>query len=192
MTQVCSLPSSTADVNDTYHNKRLPKGIHVIRSDEKSARKVEAISHSDHTEALPWGYLFIQHYAAEKFEKTLRTAQFEGDFIPRCFIHRTVSFKNKPNGKGVVKVERPSVSGLVFLQGHTTDLRNFLQKYYPQYHLVNNCMNGQPASIKDSIMQPRARNLSARPLHQVCTRPRKVARLNRHISRTRGLRSTHT
>lgn len=44
MTQVSSLSSSTADVNDMYNNKRLPKGIHVIRSDEKSARKVEGMS----------------------------------------------------------------------------------------------------------------------------------------------------
>ena len=154
MTQVCSLPSSTADVNDTYHNNRLPKGIHIVRSDEKSARKVEGVSRCDNTEGVPWGYLFIQHNAAEKFEKTLNTAKFDGDFKPKCFIHRTISFKQKSKGCGVVKVERPSVSGLVFLQGHTNDLRIFLQKYYPQYHLVNNCMNGQPASIKDSIMQP--------------------------------------
>ena len=93
MTQVCSLPSSTANVNDTYHNKRLPKGIHIVRSDEKSARKVEGVPRCDNTEGIPWGYLFIQHNAAEKFEKTLNTANFEGDFKPKCFIHRTISFK---------------------------------------------------------------------------------------------------
>ena len=54
MTQVSSLPSSTADVNDMYNNKRLPKGIHVIRSDEKSARKVEGMSESE-VEGTPWG-----------------------------------------------------------------------------------------------------------------------------------------
>jgi len=116
MTQVSSLPSSTADVNDVYNNKRLPKGIHVIRSDEKSARKVEGMSESE-VEGTSWGYLFIQHFAAEKFEKTLETVKLEGDFKPNCFIHRTITYKRKPNGKGVMKEEKPSVSGLVFLQG---------------------------------------------------------------------------
>jgi len=47
MTQVSSLPSSTADVNDMYNNKRLPKGIRVVGTDEKSARKVEGMSKSE-------------------------------------------------------------------------------------------------------------------------------------------------
>ena len=153
MTQVSSLPSSTADVNDMCNNKRLPKGIHVIRSDEKSARKVEGMSESE-VEGTPWGYLFIQHFAAEKFEKTLETVKLEGDFKPNCFIHRTITYKRKPNGKGVVKEEKPSVSGLVFLQGETDKLKVFLQKNFPRYHLVNNCMDGTPASIKDSVMRP--------------------------------------
>ena len=57
MTQVSSLPSSTADVNDTYNNKRLPKGIHVVGTDEKSVPKVEGMSKSEDTET-PWGRVF--------------------------------------------------------------------------------------------------------------------------------------
>ena len=156
MTQVCSLPSSTADVNDVYNmynNKRLPKGIHVVGADEESASKVEGISYVEDVEA-PWGYLFIQHLAAERFEKMLGNENLEGDFIPKCFIHRTINYRRKPNGKGVVKEEKPSVSGLVFLQGETQELKSFLHKNFPQYHLVNNCMTGKPASIKDSVMKP--------------------------------------
>lgn len=162
MTQVSSLSSSTADVNDMYNNKRLPKGIHVIRSDEKSVRKVEGMSDSEE-EGTPWGYLFIQHFAAEKFEKTLETVKLEGDFKPNCFIHRTITYKRKPNGKGVVKEEKPSVSGLVFLQGETDKLKVFLQKNFPRYHLVNNCMDGTPASIKDSVMRPFMQVMESEP-----------------------------
>lgn len=162
MTQVSSLSSSTADVNDMYNNKRLPKGIHVIRSDEKSARKVEGMSKSE-VEGTPWGYLFIQHFAAEKFKKTLETVKLEGDFKPNCFIHRTITYKRKPNGKGVMKEEKPSVSGLVFLQGETDKLKVFLQKNFPQYHLVNNCMDGTPASIKDSVMRPFMQVMESEP-----------------------------
>lgn len=162
MTQVSSLPSSTADVNDMYNNKRLPKGIHVIRSDEKSARKVEGMSESE-VEGTPWGYLFIQHFAAEKFEKALETVKLEGDFKPNCFIHRTITYKRKPNGKGVMKEEKPSVSGLVFLQGETDKLKVFLQKNFPRYHLVKNCMDGTPASIKDSVMRPFMQVMESEP-----------------------------
>lgn len=153
MTQVSSLSSSTADVNQLYHNKRLPKGIHVIRTDEQSARKVEEVPFRQN-EGTPWGYLFIQHFAAEKFEKTLNEIKIEGDFKPNCFIHRTINYKRKPNGKGIIKEEKPTVSGLVFLQGETNELKVFLAKNFPRYHLVNNCMTGLPASIKDSIMKP--------------------------------------
>ena len=162
MTQVSSLPSSTADVNDMYNNKRLPKGIHVIRTDKESARKVEGISNSEE-EGTPWGYLFIQHFAAEKFEKTLETVKIKGAFKPKCFIHRTVNYKRKPNGKGVIKEEKPTVSGLVFLQGETEELKDFLQKNFPQYHLVNNCMTKEAASIKDSVMQPFMQVMESEP-----------------------------
>ena len=162
MTQVSSLPSSTADVNDTYNNKRLPKGIHVVGTDEKSVPKVEGMSKSEDTET-PWGYLFIQHYAAGKFDKDLDKANFDDDFVPKCFIHRTISYKRKPNGKGVMKEAKPSISGLVFLQGKTEDLRAFLQKYFPRYHLVNNCMTGEPASIRNSVMKPFMRVMESEP-----------------------------
>ena len=162
MTQVCSLPSSTADVNDKYHDKRLPKGIHVVWTDKKSAQKVEGISSSEETET-PWGYLFIQHFAAEKLEKRLEEERLSDGSVPKCFIHRTVCYKRKPNGKGVMKEEKPSVSGLVFLQGKTEYLKVFLQKNFPQYHLVNNCMTGKPASIKDSVMRPFMKVVESEP-----------------------------
>ena len=169
MTQVCSLPSSTADVNDMYNNKHLPKGIHIVGAEEKSASKVGNVSKSeggtgelhdkqhdskkDET-GLPWGYLFIQHMSAGAFEKKLETRRIEGGFKPKCFVHRTIRYKKKPSGKGIMKEAKPTVSGLVFLQGRTEQLRSFLIHNFPQYFLVNNCSTGKPASISDSLMQP--------------------------------------
>ena len=152
MTQVCSLSSSTAGANDTCDSKRLPNGIHVIGADKESVPKVGGMSADE--EGAPWGYIFIQHMSADCFEKRLETRRIEGDFKPRCFVHRTVRYKRKPNGKGVMKEEKPSVSGLVFLQGETMQLRLFLMRNFPQYYLVNNCSTGRPASIPDSLMKP--------------------------------------
>lgn len=153
MTQVCSLLSSTADVNEKSHNKRLPKGIHVIETDPQSVSRVEDVSGSEVSEA-PWGYLNIHHFAAEKLEKRLESEHFEGSYVPKCFIHRSISYKRKSCGKGVMKEQRPSVSGLVFLQGETEALQAFLKIHFPQYHLVRNCTTQRPASIPNSVMQP--------------------------------------
>ena len=120
MTQDCSLPSSTAQADAT--SRWSLQGIHIIGTDEKSASKVEGVS-SCEEQAPPWGYLFMQHMVVEKFQKLISSNRIVGDFHPPCFIHRTVSYKRKPSGKGVMKEEKPTVSGLVFLQGTTAELR---------------------------------------------------------------------
>jgi len=181
MTQVSSLPSSTAEANDTYNNKRLPKGIHIVGADKESASKVGGMSKNgeepqngpcEETESkeskgkepgLPWGYIFIQHMSAASFEERLGARKIEGNFKPRCFVHRTVRYKRKPNGKGVVREEKPTVSGLVFLQGETRQLRLFLIHNYPQYFLVNDCSTGKPAAIPDDTMRPFMRIMEKEP-----------------------------
>lgn len=160
MTQDCSLPSSTAQ-SDAAPRRSL-QGIHIIGTDEKSASKVEGVS-SCEEQAPPWGYLFMQHMVVEKFQKLISNNRIVGDFHPPCFIHRTVSYKRKPSGKGVMKEEKPTVSGLVFLQGTTAELRTFLSQNFPQYHLVRNCATGLPASIPHSVMKPFMRLMSTEP-----------------------------
>jgi len=168
MTQVSSLPSSTADVNDMYNNKRLPKGIHIVGTDRESVSKVGGMSKNENGsdenrhkkttvnegDTPPWGYIFIQHMSAGNFEKKLESLKIDGTFRPKCFIHRTLRYKKKPNGKGVMKEEKPTVSGLVFLQGETNQLRSFLIHNFPQYYLVNDCCTGKPATIADTLMRP--------------------------------------
>mgnify|MGYP004672698917 FL=1 len=97
MTQDCSHPSSTADVNPCL-SKSLPKGINIIEADENSAPRVEVVSKS--REEAPWGYLFIRHYLVKSFEKKLKTLRAEGEHVPNSFIHRTTDYKRKPTVKG--------------------------------------------------------------------------------------------
>lgn len=178
MTQDSSLSSSTADVNGMYNNKRLPKGIHIVGIDGKSVLKVREVPvgeggehRTQDAEAdsgkkgqdLPWGYIFIQHMSAANFEKTLDARKIVGGFTPRCFIHRTVQYKKKPNGKGIIKEEKPTVSGLVFLQGETEQLKSFLIRNFSQYFLVNDCSTGKPAVIADSQMRPFMRIMREEP-----------------------------
>ena len=162
MTLVSSLSSSAADVNDKYNNKRLPKGIHIVEADDASDSKVRGMSKKEE-EGAPWGYIFIQHMSAGSFEKKLESLKLEGTFRPKCFIHRTVRYKQKPNGKGVMKEEKPTGSGLVFLQGETNQLRTFLIHNFPHYYLVNDCSTGRPAVIADRQMRPFMRIMKEAP-----------------------------
>lgn len=113
----------------------------------------------------PWSYLFIRKRDAEYFSLKAET---EGGF--RTFIHRTIitdesgkPTKGKPNGSaqdreasnGTTASEgRPTISGLIFIQGKTKVIRKYLWERFPQYHLVNDCSTRKAAVIPDSVMQP--------------------------------------
>lgn len=113
---------------------------------------------------VPWSYLFIRKRDAEYFSLKAET---EGGF--RTFIHRTIvtdesgkSAKGKPNGSAqdrdgttaTVTEGRPTISGLIFIQGKTKVIRKYLWERFPQYHLVNDCSTRKAAVIPDSVMQP--------------------------------------
>lgn len=111
----------------------------------------------------PWSYLFIRKRDAEYFSLKAET---EGGF--RTFIHRTIiteesgkPTKGKPNGSAQdreasngVSEGRPTISGLIFIQGKTKVVKKYLWERFPQYHLVNDCSTRKAAVIPDSVMQP--------------------------------------
>lgn len=112
---------------------------------------------------VPWSYLFIRKRDAEYFSLKAET---EGGF--RTFIHRTIvteasgkSEKGKPNGSAQDREAsngttegRPTISGLIFIQGKTKVIKKYLWQRFPQYHLVNDCSTRKAAVIPDSVMQP--------------------------------------
>ena len=59
----------------------------------------------------------------------------------------------KPTGKSAAE-GRPTISGLIFIQGKTKVIKKYLWKRFPQYHLVNDCSTRKAAVIPDSVMQP--------------------------------------
>lgn len=113
---------------------------------------------------VPWSYLFIRKRDAEYFSLKAET---EGGF--RTFIHRTIitdesgkPTKGKPNGSAqdrdgttaTATEGRPTISGLIFIQGKTKVIKKYLWERFPQYHLVNDCSTRKAAVIPDSVMQP--------------------------------------
>lgn len=126
----------------------------------------EAIHHQSQA-PVPWSYLFIRKRDAEYFSLKAET---EGGF--RTFIHRTIvtdasgkSEKGKPDGSAQdmeasngttasASQGRPTISGLLFIQGKTKVIKRYLWERFPQYHLVNDCSTRKAAVIPDSVMQP--------------------------------------
>lgn len=110
----------------------------------------------------PWSYLFIRKRDAEYFSLKAET---EGGF--RTFIHRTIitdasgkSEKGKLDGSAQDREAsngttegRPTISGLIFIQGKTKVIKKYLWERFPQYHLVNDCSTRKAAVIPDSVMQ---------------------------------------
>lgn len=120
-------------------------------------------THDQSRAPVPWSYLFIRKRDAEYFSLKAET---EGGF--RTFIHRTIvtdasgeHAKGKPNGSAQDREAsngttegRPTISGLIFIQGKTKVIRKYLWERFPQYHLVNDCSTRKAAVIPDSVMQP--------------------------------------
>lgn len=148
MTQDCFDSLATADVN-----KRLPKGIHATKTDDASDLGIERMRCRE--EELPWGYLYLHNMTVPVFERQMNAYNAAHPDAPHaCFVHRSYSYKQKTERGGVKKELKPTVSGLVFLQGTTRDLQAFLRLYYPQYHLVKDRSRNAPASITNAVMQP--------------------------------------
>ena len=157
MTQDCLNSPSAAN-----ECKVIPKGINIIGADHFGASTTETVPSSQQ----PWGYLMLQHMMAKKLEEQLKAYNSNPANTPQpFFIHKSYryQYKNADGTGGVKKTYAVSVSGLVFLQGTTSQLQTFLSANYPTFHLVNNCATGRPASIPDTIMQPFMNTVKERP-----------------------------
>lgn len=131
------------------NGENVPSGINAIEQGESCPRL------SVHPEGqqkelpqapVPWSYLFIRKRDAEYFSLKAET---EGGF--RTFIHRTIV--TDASGKSAAE-GRPTISGLIFIQGKTKVIKKYLWERFPQYHLVNDCSTRKAAVIPDSVMQP--------------------------------------
>ena len=157
---------STADENIPHTDKAddavsscaepcFPKGNHVIELDRQSGSRILDMSPSETVVWAPvsedstaWGYLLVHYKKVDRFE-----AEVNSNSHFKCFIHKSTVYTKSPKG-GVKKQEKPSVSGLVFLQGRTSELQKYLYDNFFPLHLVNDRTTGRPAVIPDRQMRP--------------------------------------
>lgn len=97
------------------------------------------------TPCTTWSYLFLHHTRVERMAAALSV------HFP-TYVHTTTLYLR--TRKRVVQVERPTVSGLLFIQGDPTAIAAHLREHFPGHYLVRNCATGQVAVIPDSQMQP--------------------------------------
>lgn len=157
--QLKELPGN--ELGDLSHEADM-KNFGETDMETPASTDKEAI-HDRSQAPAPWSYLFIRKRDAEYFSLKAET---EGGF--RTFIHRTIvtdesgkPTKGKPNGSAQDREAsngttegRPTISGLIFIQGKTKVIRRYLWERFPQYHLVNDCSTRKAAVIPDSVMQP--------------------------------------
>lgn len=115
------------------------------RNGREGFSRLEVEKCVDSQSAYPWCYLFVHHAKVKAVSKRL-----EERF--RVFIHKSTVYKR--DSRHIRKEEQPSVSGLVFVQGDSKHIQNFLRIYQPDLHLVKDCSTQQTAVIPDSVMQP--------------------------------------
>ena len=74
---------------------------------------------------------------------------------PKSSKKKPKSAKNSGKSSSDSEPQDPlTVSGLVFLQGETQELKLFLKKNFQNVYLVNDCATNRPASIPQSQMKP--------------------------------------
>ena len=160
MKQDCTVSQSTADETKrflTIDNNEFPEGTHVSEPDNTTGseikmcsqvnRKAKAADVKDN--CTSWSYLFVHNQKVKSIEEQLIKDE------KTHFVHRTIKYIHRHrNGNGMRKVEAPSVSGLIFLQGAPETLQYYLDENVKPYRLCKNCSTGKVATIPCNQMEP--------------------------------------
>ena len=121
-----------------------PGGNSDTGSGMRSGSEVEAYLSPGCT---TWSYLFVHHSKVQGMEGLLARDRMT------YFVHKTMRYYRKPGRRNVQHKEVPTVSGLVFLQGHPRNLQAYLSDNFPYIHLCRNCSTGRVAEIPDTQMR---------------------------------------
>lgn len=129
------MPLYSTDIHSKAGGQRSDAGD-VIKSAEESV--------SPGGECTSWCYLFVHHSKVEQTDRLL-SEKF------KTFIHRTTVYKK--DDKKIRKEERPTISGLVFVQGDKVEIQDFLNRNCHRVYLARDCTTKDTAVIPDKIMR---------------------------------------
>lgn len=92
-----------------------------------------------------WSYIFTHHTRVNVVQRIVP------EEFP-TFVHTSLVYKKVD--KRIVSQERPTVSGLLFIQGEPVDIQKSLREALPGLYLVKDPATNRPAIIPDDEMQP--------------------------------------
>ena len=150
--------------NSSTKKVRIPKGINIIGQEDNFCPEVEKriftnidLQRQSSDTQQTWSYIYVHHCKVERFVDIISETD-----IP-YFVHRTTTYRHRKASKGIETLERPTISGLVFLQGNPNSLHRYLNSRFTDLYLVKDCSTHQPAVISDSRMRPFMRLLETDP-----------------------------
>ena len=129
----------------TESNPKQPKTENINRQGERY-------------EPVSWCYLFVHHRKVTSFEEQLKKDGLT------YFVHKTIRYvpRHRKRG-GMHEVERPTVSGLIFIQGNAKAIQNYLDEKMSPHKLCKNCSTGEVATIPCNQMEPFMRVAETEP-----------------------------
>ncbi|MCD8235929.1 MAG: hypothetical protein LUD00_04580 [Prevotellaceae bacterium] len=93
-----------------------------------------------------WCYLYM-HRAKVKSFVAVTHKYF------RCFVHETIyRYARSKNDTG--EILKPTISGLVFIQGNPDEIKTYLKHNFSDCHLAKDCSAKEVAVISHKVMQP--------------------------------------
>ena len=127
-------------------------------SDSKHPEKEDTNNEGEKYEPVSWCYLFVHHKKVKAFEE-----QLEKDNLT-YFVHKTIKYVPRHRNRGGVReVEKPTVSGLIFIQGDSQKIQDFLDEKMLPHKLCKNCSTGKVATIPCNQMEPFMRVAETEP-----------------------------
>ena len=138
-------------IGENNSSVNVPEG--GIISGQASDLKPEVLLY---TGCSDWCYLFIHHMKVRIVQD-----RFERDGMFRTFVHKTVIYSRIKDKK--ISTEKPTISGLIFIQGEVNAIRRYLFTSFPWLHLVKDCSTGEIAVIPNIVMEPFMRVLEIDP-----------------------------
>ena len=127
-------------------------------SDSKHPEKEDTNNEGEKYEPVSWCYLFVHHKKVKAFEE-----QLEKDKLT-YFVHKTIKYVPRYRNRGGVReVEKPTVSGLIFIQGDPPKIQDYLDEKMSPHKLCKNCSTGKVATIPCNQMEPFMRVAETEP-----------------------------
>jgi hypothetical protein len=131
-------------------------GIRISEPKTVFGPEIKSCPEGTSTTTPSWCYLYVHNSKIKHI-----VSQLESDKKVPYFVHRTTHHAKR--GSKVITTERPTVSGLVFVQGDVKHLQTYLKEALPDYHLVNDCATHQTAIIPHEQMIPFMRIMQESP-----------------------------